>query len=133
MAGGAIQTTRGQFCNIKSNKVSSPHSYTKFDPPEVQLPKTKRLDTLTLFNGGPITITTNARQAPPTIPNTALQALPASLSLTNTSSPLQDDNNDKAPIANINLSTKKRYKPVHLKTKPVITELPNRFRIIRDI
>ena len=30
-------------------------------------------------------------------------------------------------------ATKKKYKPVHLKTRPVLAELPPQFRIIRDI
>ena len=40
------------------------------------------------------------------------------------------DNNDLAPIF---IATKKKYKPVHLKTKPVIGNLPDKFRIIRNI
>ena len=40
------------------------------------------------------------------------------------------DNNDLAPIF---IATKKKYKPVHLKTKPVISNLPDKFRIIRNI
>ena len=39
---------------------------------------------------------------------------------------------DSEPIS-INLQTKKKYKPVALKTKPVLGELPGKFRIIRDI
>ena len=40
------------------------------------------------------------------------------------------DNND---LALIFIATKKKYKPVHLKTKPVIGNLPDKFRIIRNI
>jgi hypothetical protein len=36
------------------------------------------------------------------------------------------------PIATY-IAAKKKYKPVHLKVKPVIGELPDRFRIIRNI
>jgi hypothetical protein len=36
------------------------------------------------------------------------------------------------PIA-IHTAAKKKYKPVHLKVKPVIRELPDKFRIIRNI
>ena len=40
------------------------------------------------------------------------------------------DNND---LTLIFIATKKKYKPVHLKTKPVISSLPDKFRIIRNI
>lgn len=36
-------------------------------------------------------------------------------------------------IQQINLGTKKKYKPVHLKARPVKAELPKQYRIIRDI
>jgi hypothetical protein len=36
------------------------------------------------------------------------------------------------PIATY-IAAKKKYKPVHLKVKPVIGELPDKFRIIRNI
>ena len=42
------------------------------------------------------------------------------------------DNSNPTPIP-IYLSTKKKYKPVHLKIKPVIGTLPDKFRIIRNI
>ena len=40
------------------------------------------------------------------------------------------DNND---LALIFIATKKKYKPVYLKTKPVISNLPDKFRIIRKL
>ena len=40
------------------------------------------------------------------------------------------DHTDPIPIY---ISAKEKYKPVHLKVKPVIRELPDKFRIIRNI
>src|ERR1700678_4314155 len=42
---------------------------------------------------------------------------------------------DKSPdeLIFMKLATKKKYKPVALKVKPVIGELPDKFRIIRQI
>ena len=40
---------------------------------------------------------------------------------------------DRSDFTDIFLQTKKKYKPVALKTKPVLAELPSRFRINRKI
>jgi hypothetical protein len=42
-------------------------------------------------------------------------------------------NNTTSQAMETNLATKKKYKPVALKVKPVIGELPSKFRIIRNI
>src|SRR5271168_1440833 len=130
MAGGSLQNT----CTIMSNKVSLPHSYYKFDPLQVQPTITESFDTLTLLNAGPI---------PPNTRNPRLYTN-ANTMATNkhlyyhsrpptTISPSQSDNNKEAQEAETFLSLKKKYKPVALKVKPVIGELPAKFRIIRDI
>jgi hypothetical protein len=45
-------------------------------------------------------------------------------------SPSRTSNDTLYPIL---AATKKKYKPVALKVRPVITNLPDRFRIIRNI
>lgn len=40
---------------------------------------------------------------------------------------------DTGAIYEAYLTTKKKYKPVHLKTRPVKAALPSEFRIVRDI
>ena len=109
MAGGS-QKYR---CNILRNKVSYPHYHAKFDPPEVQQSIIQSYDTLTLSTTDPF---------PPT----------PSHYVTDTSPSRNSDSHD-APSAETLLSMKKKYKPVALKVKPVIGELPAKFRIIRNI
>ena len=46
---------------------------------------------------------------------------------------ISTNTNTTDTLTPIHLSTKKKYKPVHLKVKPVIGELPDKFRIIRNI
>jgi hypothetical protein len=48
-------------------------------------------------------------------------------------SPTSDSGTYDPDALHINLATKKKYKPVALKVKPVIGELPAKFRIIRNI
>ena len=130
MAGGSLQTT----CNILSNKVSLPHSYHKFDPLQVQSTTTKSFDTLTLLIDE--TIHPNIRSAPH-YPNTNTMAPDETIHyhsrLLTTTSPSQSNNQDNTPVTETYLLLKKKYKLVALKVKPVIGDLPEKFRIIRDI
>ena len=52
--------------------------------------------------------------------------------LLTTTSPSQSNDQDNTPVTETYLSLKKKYKPVALKVKPVIDDLPEKFRIIRD-
>ena len=129
-AGGSLQTT----CNIMSNKVSLPCSIHKFDPPQVQYTTTKSFDTLTLLTDE--TAHPNLRSAHHHANTNTMapgETIPHHWHLLTTTSQSQSGDQDDAPGTETYLSLKKKYKPVALKVKPVIGDLPERFRIIRDI
>jgi hypothetical protein len=62
-----------------------------------------------------------------------LSSFPTQVSSYLADRPSHSPESDRAHFADIFLQTKKKYKPVALKTKPVLAELPDRFRITRKI
>ena len=52
---------------------------------------------------------------------------------TTASNTQQNPDNSETTVVTINLSTKKKYKPVALKVRPHIGTLPDKFRILRNI